>query len=548
MPNSNEAAPTQQKIFVRDATGLVRQISGLSALGFVVTQMGLLYVFNVVAFTPAFYPTANPLLVPFVGLLLALPIAGMYALFSIAIPRSGGDYVWVSRVFHPSIGFMANFAFTLLSISVVGSVAPWIGQWSIGEMYYDLGILQHNSSYLSTAAYLQGQAPAFWISAVFIIIAGLIVIASTALTSSVVKYWTLLSLIIGLIFIVVVLSAGSSKFASNFNSLSGTNMTYDQVVSSGQQLFGAYNGVPPALSTATLYAGALGLLGYLGFNSSAYFAGEVRHNQRNQILAIIGGTALFAVFTTIMIATEYFGEGPKFVNSMALLWYDGNSTTPYPFLSGTPALASGLSIYWTQNQPLVALFNLSFGLTAEIMNISIFFTLSRNLFAWSFDRVAPSAFANVNSRTRTPIYAISAMVVAGLLYAYIAIFNFGLLSALFNYGTAGTFMVFFIVSLAAIFYPYWRKDIFDNADPVSSKKIGGVPLITILGVLSLIVSVVTVYAILLPQIGHSSFAGVLEYGIIPTFLLGAVIFGIAWAARKSQGIDLGLIQREIPPE
>ena len=124
-------------IFVRQATGLVRQISGLEALGMCVTQMGLLYVFNVVAFTPAFYPDANPLIGPLIGFLLVLPIAGVYILFSIGIPRTGGDYVWVSRVTNPGIGFVSNFALTLIVLSVVGAVAPWIGQWSFGEMFYD---------------------------------------------------------------------------------------------------------------------------------------------------------------------------------------------------------------------------------------------------------------------------------------------------------------------------------------------------------------------------------------------------------------------------
>lgn len=62
-----------KKVFVRDATGLVKQISGMDALGMALTQMGLLYVFNVVAFTPGFYPQANPIIGPFIGLLLVLP-------------------------------------------------------------------------------------------------------------------------------------------------------------------------------------------------------------------------------------------------------------------------------------------------------------------------------------------------------------------------------------------------------------------------------------------------------------------------------------------
>jgi amino acid transporter len=533
-------------VFVRDATGLVKQISPLDALGMAVTQMGLLYVFNVVAFTPAFYPDANPLVVPLIGILLILPIAGMYILFSIAIPRSGGDYVWLSRVFSPGIGFTTNFALTLIVVSIVASVAPWIGDWSIAQMFYDLGILQHNASYISAANYLLGVGPTFWVAAVFIIVAGLVVVASSRLAARVVKYWTFISIIIGAIFIATVLSAGVSTFASNFNLLSGSNMTYNQVIAAGQSTYGSYNGVPPIFSSATLYASALGLLGYLGFNSSAYFAGETRQNRRSQIVAQFGGTLLFAAFTSILIATMYFGEGPKFVNAMAAMWNNGYAN--YPYLAGTPPLASGLSMFWTQNQVLIALFTLSFGVTAFVMDVSIFFTFARNLFAWSFDRVVPTAFANINSRTRTPVYAASLMMVAGLIYTYIGIYRSNILSELFSYGTAGEFIVFAIVSVAAIAFPYRRKDLFASSDVTSRRKIGGLPLITIFGILSLAVSVVAIYAILLPNIGHISFWTVLIEGTVPTFLIGVAIYVIAWGVRKSQGINLGLLQKEVPPE
>jgi amino acid transporter len=540
-------------LFARDATGLVRQISGLDALGMVVTQMGLLYVFNVVAFTPSFYPTANPLAVPLVGVLLVLPIVGMYILFSIAMPRSGGDYVWTSRTFSPGIGFTTNFALTLIVVSVVASVAPWIGDWSIAQMFYDLGYLQHNASYISIANSLQSTTTTFEVSAIFVIIAGLVVIASSKLAARVVKYWALISIAIGIIFIATVLSAGTSTFASNYNTYAaaiGSNMTYNQVISTGQTQFGAFNGVPPVFSYATLYAGALGLLGYLGFNSSAYFAGEVRQNRRNQILAQFWGTLLYAGFTTIMIAVEYFGEGPRFVNAIAGMWGAASvgAYSNYPWLGATPPLASGMSMFWTQNPVLVVIFTLSFGITAFVMDVSIFFTYARNLFAWSFDRVVPTAFARVNSRTSTPVIAAAIMTAVGLVYTYIASYT-SFVADLFSYGTAGEFIVFAIVSVAAIVFPFRRKDLFNSAsESVVRRKVGGVPLLTIFGVISLIVSLVTIYAIILPQIGGVSFWKIALYGIVPTFIIGAVIYVVAWGVRKTQGIDLGLLQKEIPPE
>ena len=537
------ASSKEKTVFVREATGLVKQISGMEALGMALSGMGLLYVFNATVFTPAFYPDANPLIGPLIGLLLVLPIAGMYAVFAIAMPRTGGDYVWTSRILHPSIGYVANFTITIISLSFVGSVAPWISQWSLSEMFYDLGRIYNNQSYLNLANYLQGSVPTFWISAVAIIIAGLVVIASSKLAGRIVKYWTILSIIIGAVFVAVVLSAGNSTFVANFNSpLSGSNMTYNQVIAAGQQA-GAHNGVPPLFSFSTLYAGALGLLGYLAFFYPSYFAGEVKQNKRTQILGQVGSSVIFMAVVSVIIAAVYFSEGPSFVNAMAALWSSGSPNLPYVAIP----LSSGLSMFWTQNPFLVSLFNISFGLTAEIMNVAIFFSLSRNLFAWSFDRIVPTAFANVNPRTRTPVYAIILMTIVGLIFAYIAIFQLGILATVFSYGTAGIFIAFIFVSVAAIVFPYRRKEIFAGSDPASQTKVGGVPLITILGVLGLVVSVVTVYAIVLPSIG-GPFSNVLLDGILPTFIIGAVIYAIAWAVRRSQGIDLSLLQKEVPPE
>jgi APA family basic amino acid/polyamine antiporter len=534
------ASHDTKPVFVRDATGLTRQLSAATALGMALNGMGMLYVFNAVVYNSAFYPLANPLVMAFTGLLFTLPLAGMYVLLSVAMPRTGGDYVWVGRILTPSIGFTTNFVITVINLSFIGAVTPQAVQWSGAEMFYDLGKIYGNQSYVDIANYLQGETPTFWYSVALVIIAGLIVIASLDLSARIVRWWMYLTFGIAIVFIVTVLYAGTSTFINNFNMLSGSN--YNDIITAGQEA-GAYNGVPPVFSSSSMYAGVLGLLGYLGFNTSVYFGGEVKNFKRTQVISNIGGAIIFAVFTTIMIAVEYFGEGPSFANAIAALWVNGSDKLPYISIP----LASGLSMFWTQNPFLVSLFNLSYGINIEIMNITILFSMARNLFAWSFDRVMPTSFADVNSRTHTPVNATAVMVAISVIYTYVAVYQFGLLASLFSYGTAGTFIAYVIVSIAAIFYPYRRKDIFDVSPPLAKRKIAGVPLVSVLGVISLIVSLVVVYAIVLPAIG-GPFLTVFFQGIIPTFIIGAIVYGIIWLVRKRQGIDLGLIQKAIPPE
>jgi len=519
----------------------VKQISGLDAVGIVLSGMGLLYVFNVIVYTPAFYPNANPLLTNLTGLVLCLPIAVMYALMAIAVARTGGDYVWVSRTLSPSIGFVSNFTVTIISLSFIGTVTPQAVQWSFAEAFYDLGLLNNNQGLLNTASYLQGPNPTFLISVLLILITGLIVILSVRWSTMVVRYWTYIALVIGIALVVVASSVGVSGFISNFNALSGSN--YNDVITAGQQL-GATAGQPPLFSYDSLLAGVVGALAYLAFFYPAYFAGEIKQNSRTQLFAQIGSLFIYGIFTTIVIAAEYFGEGPSFVNAMAALWAAGSSKFPYL----TTPLASGMSVFWTQNGVLVTIFNLGYAGTILAMNVAIFFTLARNLFAWSFDRIMPAAFADVNDRTHTPIKATVIMIVVALIFAYVAVYQFGLLSAMFSYGVAGIFLAFILVAFAAIIFPYRREDLFESADPIAKKRLAGVPLLSITGVLSIITSIIVVYAVILPEIGTTSFFSVLVEGIIPTFIIGAIIYAIAYVARRGQGVNLSLMGKEIPPE
>ena len=104
-------------MFARNATGLVRGVSPRSSLiinfipGHPAQSLaaGFFFVF-------ALFPGGNYL----VGLLLVIPmgLAMSYAfgLLTAMIPRSGGDYMLVSRVIHPMVGLISSFCMTLAGL------------------------------------------------------------------------------------------------------------------------------------------------------------------------------------------------------------------------------------------------------------------------------------------------------------------------------------------------------------------------------------------------------------------------------------------------
>ena len=111
--------------FVRDATGLVRELSWfdtfLCGFGILNVALGLVQAF---AYAPYVFPGSSMA----VAFLIALPgaffIGLLNALFTAAMPRSGGDYVWVSRSLSPVVGFAVNF-FATFGVIAAAAVNIW---------------------------------------------------------------------------------------------------------------------------------------------------------------------------------------------------------------------------------------------------------------------------------------------------------------------------------------------------------------------------------------------------------------------------------------
>src|SRR5437016_10930494 len=91
-----------QGLFIRNATGLVRELNAFDAFNLVFAAVLIpVGITQVMGFTPVFWPHANML----ISFLIATPLVATFGLvylyFTVMMPRSGGDYVWVSRTLNP---------------------------------------------------------------------------------------------------------------------------------------------------------------------------------------------------------------------------------------------------------------------------------------------------------------------------------------------------------------------------------------------------------------------------------------------------------------
>jgi Amino acid permease. len=77
--------------------------------------------------------------------LLALPTACVYAFLSAAMPRSGGDYVYVSRVLGPAAGMMGSWNMTIWWILYGGVPSAFLATYGVAPFCRLLAAMTGNT-------------------------------------------------------------------------------------------------------------------------------------------------------------------------------------------------------------------------------------------------------------------------------------------------------------------------------------------------------------------------------------------------------------------
>jgi len=162
--------------------------------------------------------------------------------------------------------------------------------------------------------------------------------------------------------------------------------------------------------------------------------------------------------------------------------------------------------------------------------------------AWSMDRLVPGWFGGVNRKFSTPHNA--ALVVFVLGDIFLAIYTY---TTWLTYASGLFFLMLstFFVSIAATILPWRLPDIFD-ASPIGKYKVGRIPLMSIVGAASFVVSffILYQYAVYTPA-GFNTMVNLQVATII--LVAGLVVYAYAKVVSKRRGIDLSVAYREVPP-
>jgi amino acid transporter len=546
--------PVEGKMFLRKATGLIREVSLLDA--FIMNTFGMNVAVGAVFLflqAPADFPNGNMLLAVIIGtLLMAFTLLWVYSTFSAAMPRSGGDYVFVSRTLHPFlgwilgwsqgmwliffwIGFNAWFALTFavpVALSTIGAATGQSG-WT------DL------SNNLLTPFSLLGITTQWWV----IFIGALINVGFAALlifgAQSFWRWQKVFFLFAGgsVLLAALLLAFDGGHISSAWNSFAGQNkgLPYDQVIPTAVK-----NGY--ALPSGFSFTDTLLMLPWVFFvvgyaQGSAQIGGEVRRASRNQYLAMVGGVLVNGAVLAILVIVFTSAVGTNWIGSVGYLGNNNASVLNLP--GGVPPSFNFIVSLLTGNLLVPILIGIGFVLWALLGTPLSELQATRYMLAWAVDRMIPSALGDVNDKHHTPVKAIIFCTITGTiaLVALVAVPQASLLGALL-----AQIFAFILVSIAGIAFPYRLRQVWEKG---GAHRILGIPSVVLAGVGGVVVLVGLMLMFIFNTTVNSTFAVTRTLSL--AFMIGVVVVGIIWyvgafVLNRNQGVDVGLAYREIPPE
>jgi amino acid transporter len=537
-------------MYVRQSTGLVREAGLVDTVFYnwvAGGAVGLALVYNVYwalnAFPGVDLTAATILVVPF-----AVFAVLVFSLLAASMPRSGGDYVFVSRVLHPVWGFISSWT-GFVSVVAYNAWVAWFA--AVAFVPAALGVMAQTTGsqvFLDLASWSAGTTGAYVIGGLILVAGGALMVAGLRVTLRTITILAIVGLLGLAVSAFVLATHDRQDFVTGFNafaaSSAGTADAYNEILSRAEE-----NALPPVaqgsapLASATLPAMVVAFyaIGYCVW--SIYYGGEFRgaRERSRQIRSMLIPTVLNTIVFITLYQLMFSRVGYEFLNAASYLYNYVPDQYPLavpPFVPFFASLLSGSSL-------LNFLMALAWITWPIAMVFLIMVGFSRLLFAWSFDGVMPTGLSKVSPRTHAPVRAIGASVVLSLV-ALVLLLQIEEYLTFLAYTVLLALTFWLSMALAGVLLPFRRRDVY-MAGP-ARWEIGGLPVVTIAGVLLLAFVIFEFVMVFL----HPGLGIVDRAQAIVVYLsvvgLGGVIFLASYLVRRGQNRDLLLATKEIPPE
>lgn len=533
---SSEQTPAEPagQVFIRRSSGLTRQVSARDALAYSSMNPGLLYCLIYAVWIVPLFAAEGGVSTTFVflGPLLLFAPAALYWLFSIAMPRSGGEYVYVSRTLHPLAGLFACWMLTITSLSWFGQLTDWWMKWGLADSFISYGIRTGSTGLMSVGTFLEGRWQRTVIGTLGMLLMLYIFFKGTRWMMRVAYAAIVTSFLAVILLGIAILITGHNGILNNMTALTGIH-------ASAILSYASHQGVLKLTIGATVLAAATYVvLNGLGATYSANIAGEVRGVQRTQAFALFG--SLLVMMGLWALAYNEVGHGfggTGIWNGVAMAFNNGASIYPFGGSAAhhVAALSQGLGsgrepfptlwLAFTNGGPfIIFIFAFCFMVSTFASAGGLGFAPIRNVFAWSFDRLIPTKFSELDRRYRAPWLSLVVVTFVAWLFMMVDIWKPAWDTDI-SFTIAAWMIGWLIVGIAGMFFPTTRPQMFRSTPPIVQRTLPLVP--TVGGVLAL-----SVLAFIVSFTFVSGTAT--EMGLVAA--VGAFgVISLSWVARHYDG-------------
>ncbi len=532
-------------LFLRKATGLVRGWSVRDSMIYACLSTNVVTL-GIFEFSyQSFFPKGQLLTAVLISAIWVSFLVIAYAGLVVTIPRAGGDYVWQTRILGSGIGF------------VMAATGWWFILWLWAPIYGNVLSAEFFQPLLATlghpsaATWFAGKNGIFLVSVVTIGLAGLLVSIGMAGYARLQK-WGFYGGLLGFGVILLLLAINNhASFVSSFNleahKIFGVANAY-QKTNAGAKASGYVSpafGFSPVSASMLLVPMMMFYLLWPNWGSTLY--GEIRgaSDFRRVFTGMFGGLWITVALSVLFLVLVNKTMGQAFYNNTgALYWsayYGGKVPAAIPIWP-YPVMFIGWMVH-NQIFQVVLLVVMFLWFLAWVG--TLFLSSTRVIFAAAFDRILPDRAAEVSEKRKVPLYSLVLMLLPAIglsaIYAY--------WSKFYTYTLDATLVIavtYLFTAIAVVLLPFIKKDLW-QASPASRIKLFGVPIVPVAGWITIGLLGFNLYE-WLSNAAYGVNGSDSLYYMGAMYVLAIVIYVVARIVRNRQGIDLGLINKEIPVE
>ncbi len=535
---------TAEMAFARKASGLVRGLSFLDAFGVGFMNQGLTpSMWVMISLGVGVYTGGNLIIATLLSALLCgVGFSLVWGILGGSMPRSGGEYIYNSRIIHPLIGIAESFGNAFVWIMWIYVLAPWTIDPGLVMMFQFLGMAQ-------VADFLTTPIAVFLISSVVSFIALLFVVFGMKVFARIQKIVMGLGILGVLVILLVFTFTSHDAFVSAWNGMAAQygSLDYNGFLATARQAAADAGNVIP---TTWNWFDTLGVMvaGSWLFAYSyciTFIAGEVKRPDKTIILANLSAILVPAFFMLWLAIVLYNTVGFEFLSATA--WVDnmGEGLAGYT-LPWSPHFV-GLAAVIQPNAIVVFLMALSFILFNLWWVALSYLAFPRILFAWGMDRMGPKWFADIDYRWASPVKNHILCFILGEIGIALYAFRGNPMEGLSVTGLE-IVSVFGVTAIAAALFPFSKraKSIWETS-PYRKWNILGIPVVTIGAFFNLVyLAILFYFFIVMPDLEGLAIGSLILYAVIWALGIGWYFF---WKRRnKDVGVDVSMTFGELPPD